>query len=863
MTEAHPQAGARAEAEDLIKRIGDDPRAVAERCNELLATDLAPAARSAVLRAAGLAARDASSIDHSIELLEEALEAGIDAGDAQLTAEATLSLTGSFALSGRLDAALDRLGEAPVDIDPQLTARWSFQRATILGRMGRSHESLAEFDRSIALLHATDDSFFLAAAHGNRGRLLLELGRPRAAEPELRAAYAAHRRDGDRVAAAYVLNNLGELALIQGDIVGALRTLGESRDELEALTNTPWEPETARCVALIEAGLFGEAEALAGRLVELMRDVHLELDRAEALLLRSRALLALGERDQARHAAEQAMTSFADQHRITWQLRAALTQLRASDCTTAAEALDLARRAGHLALELSEAERHDDAFDARAHEVIRLCEGGAVTAASDRLAALRRGANPDRIEHQVLLARTRAIVAAASGNRRAALRSIHQAVVATSRHRMSLGGTELALAGANHETSLHQLAADLVVDGSTNSTIFRYVELGRAASLRSPPVRRSADPAVDEAIGRVRALSRTLERSDGRDARAVQHDLTGAMRTLRQLERGRPGLDRPVHAPIALTSIRATLSDGDVIVSMFAALGRLRAQVIDHRSARTVDLGALTDWATAFAEVRTSLDLAAHGFTVLDDEIAAPLREFDAALARVLPDVDRCVIVPPRELMDAHWSALGELRSRSFSLAPSVHVWYDRRDQLRTPNSLFAVAGPGLAHAHGEVARIGAMYESPTMLTGNAATAAGVLRGVAGSDVAHLACHGRHRSGNALMSSLEVDDGPLLLAELHDVAALAPIIVLSACQGADFDAFGGETMGLVHTLLQHGAVAVIAGSGAIADTEHTVGLMERFHHGLVSGQRPADALLHARAATPLATAVAFNCYGVA
>ncbi|WP_433051201.1 CHAT domain-containing protein [Dactylosporangium sp. CS-033363] len=209
--------------------------------------------------------------------------------------------------------------------------------------------------------------------------------------------------------------------------------------------------------------------------------------------------------------------------------------------------------------------------------------------------------------------------------------------------------------------------------------------------------------------------------------------------------------------------------------------------------------------------------------------------------------------------------------------AGNVAARPDRRDAAQRPGvdvaplypgDVVLVAGPNLAAGPQEVAAIAKLYEQPTVLDGERATAARVLEALGGSRLAHIAAHGTFRADSPLFSALHLHDGPLTVHDFERMPAAPYRLVLSACDSARLAPSGAdELLGLAAALLPLGTAAIVA-SVVPVDDEATSGLMQTLHRGLRAGLGPAEALCAMRAdaaGDPLAvaTACAFMAIGAA
>ncbi len=91
-----------------------------------------------------------------------------------------------------------------------------------------------------------------------------------------------------------------------------------------------------------------------------------------------------------------------------------------------------------------------------------------------------------------------------------------------------------------------------------------------------------------------------------------------------------------------------------------------------------------------------------------------------------------------------------------------------------------------------------------------------------------------------MMSSILLDDGPLLVHEFFRLARVPPLVVLSACDAGMASApADGAAFGLAGAFLDRGARTVVAGIVPVRDDE-AARLMAEFHRLLAQGQRPGE-----------------------
>ncbi|HWO59358.1 MAG TPA: CHAT domain-containing protein [Umezawaea sp.] len=182
------------------------------------------------------------------------------------------------------------------------------------------------------------------------------------------------------------------------------------------------------------------------------------------------------------------------------------------------------------------------------------------------------------------------------------------------------------------------------------------------------------------------------------------------------------------------------------------------------------------------------------------------------------------------------WAALPSYRGRAISLDGGPP---QNPKPLRTSAW---IAGPELTHATREVVALHRLHGG-AVRTGRSATVDAALRAMDGTDVVHVAAHGRSRG---LFSALQLADGELQEHDLSRLRRPPRIVVLSACDS-----------GLAPAFLRHGAEAVIAGTLAVPD-DRTPAFMAAVHEGLRTGLDPATALARAQLAHDDR---AFTCFG--
>ncbi len=173
---------------------------------------------------------------------------------------------------------------------------------------GRPLDAIARWREAVAIHREVGDRKQMATTSGNLAVVLVSLGHHDEAEDHLTRALAVHRETGNRRSEAITLMNFASLRRAQGrcdaaralfaDAAAAARQSGAVRVEGAALAH----------LARLDADAADPRTALdrAGRAAEILRHAGDTAYRAMAQAIRTRALAALGDRDGAFAALDEA-----------------------------------------------------------------------------------------------------------------------------------------------------------------------------------------------------------------------------------------------------------------------------------------------------------------------------------------------------------------------------------------------------------------------------------------------------------------------------------------------------------------------------------------------------------------------------
>ncbi|WP_030454592.1 CHAT domain-containing protein [Herbidospora cretacea] len=297
----------------------------------------------------------------------------------------------------------------------------------------------------------------------------------------------------------------------------------------------------------------------------------------------------------------------------------------------------------------------------------------------------------------------------------------------------------------------------------------------------------------------------------------------------------------------------------EVLVELVRDQDALHAVVAHGGRVSLHGLGSLSAVTEAMVRIRYNLrrrnlrDTRPEGEEGLSPGLLRELSSLDEALIRPLGLPPGAVsVVPTVALHSLPWSLLPSLRGRAVSVAPSAALAVARR---ASGGPVVALAGPDLAHAEEEVAAVVGVHERGERVP---ATRGALLEALGRARIVHIAAHGIFSGRRPMMSSILLDDGPLLVHEFFRLTRVPPLVVLSSCDAGMASApADGAAFGLAGAFLDRGASTVIAGIVPVRDDE-AARLMVEFHRLLAQGESPAQALAAAATATDVP---GFACFG--
>ncbi|GAA3774163.1 CHAT domain-containing protein [Microbacterium kribbense] len=810
------------------------------------------------------------------------------------------SIRGRYALAERtLDRAAARAEE------PDLTARIMGTRAVVLQNTGQPERAERICRQAMALPGLSAST--RAVLGGQLGALALLRGRLHDAERLLSAAIAslagghgADRADltGDRVAEARVRmnrsvvrlqlrdlagaaddldraariftaagltvdggqaqHNRAYVALLQGDLIAALRGMQQARPAAAASPVASGICDTDRAEVLRDAGLIRDAERLLISTAAVFGAHRMPQSRAEAEFHLATSQLT-HDPERAMRTAAGAMRRFRALGNATWAARADAVRMRAILSGGA-----VARGGGRV----PDSGRVPTAaqVQAVASDLVTRGFAGEAAALRMRLAIWQaRHGDADQVgtirippagtvQVRLLAHEARAARAAARGSLAQARRHAAAGLDALAGWRESFGSLDLQTSIAMHGSGLILSGLDAAVRSNRPDVIFEWSERARHLSQQGVPLRPPADPELAADLAELRML-----RADD-----PQWMSTPRAAELRERARARQWAQTgagAVYPHLTLDELVGTLDESTALITYVYSGDALTALVATTQRRQIVPLPGAPGARALMPGLRADLDMAAAVgagpmAAVVRRSLQARLQVLSAELLEeplAIVGSRRIVITAPGILSGIPWAMLPALRGRPFTLANSATQWVHTRTAARPLGTIGFVAGPRVARGDEEVSAAASAWHDATIVRGGDATVDAVTGLAARLDVLHVAAHGQHAVDNPMFSGLELVDGALFGYDIDRIPQVPAVVVLSACEGGRSSVrWGEEAIGMARVWLSAGAGCVIATPVVVADGA-ACELLGAMHTGLAAGVAPAEALAAASERTGLVT----------
>lgn len=828
-------AAAKEEPDDVLRFVADEIDNAAQDDR-----------RAVLLRARSLAQRSLGQIDASIASARSATTAAQRSGDDRLEGLALATLGMSLVYAGETEPARQALEQGRSLVSGVARLQLDMHLAGLDARVGNWHEARVGYTRVAAEAEALSELELAADALTNRGNAFAYGGQLVDARRDLERARDLFVKIGQRAGAGHTTHNLGWVAGLGGDFQRAL-------DEYaQAVRFHPGQDEVRlidRAEAELNAGLYRDAAIDAAEAAGLYRARNAGAEEAEALLICAQAELARGDTDAASGRAVAAARLFKDQQRPGWLAEADLVLARC-DRGSVESNERLQKLAGEFA----------SAGQTRASLTARLL------AAQDGDFALLD--NIERatlsVQHQLLYTRALASSLVQAGNPAAALDAVRSTLRQSAGQRAMIDSADVRSGLTAAAAGLREVAASICASQSDAAALFEFAEWGSLTVIEPPPVRAPSDERLSHAMQELRELSaelRAVEREYGETAELFDSVLAAERRVNdlgRRLQRDE---SNELVLPLSLSEVCARLGDvplfrfvqvDNELVRIDLAGAGTQGTAMSTASAASIRLVGPAALAGEMArefqrEVGASLLSARDGAisSMSQERVAAIGAELEALLLDGCP-MGRAAIIPDLTLAGMPWSALPSSGQRSLSVLPAAGLL---RASTPTPHQsaelvrVVTIAGPALGHADAEAKLVATQYEQASTLSSTDATVVATQAAFANADIVHVAAHGHLRPDQPMLSSIELADGPLLMADLHQAGSSPRIVVLASCSSAhELPLDGNELFGAATVLLNAGSSFVVACPVLLPDSGDTTEVMVELHRVLARTGSPEDAL---------------------
>ncbi|WP_045251297.1 CHAT domain-containing protein [Microbacterium azadirachtae] len=738
-------------------------------------------------------------------------------------------------------------------LSPATTAMLCGQLGLVALERGDLDKAMSLLDRGIAGIG--DEVEHRAPMLLNRSVVHMQAGRLAAAIADLDRAVPDYAATGDEVSRAMAVHNRGYAALLAGDLVPALESMGEARTVLSTASAVNAAIcDRDRAEVLRDAGLTRDAEHALERAIRVFGAHRMRQARAEAEFQLARSLLS-HDPERAAPIAAAAARRFRAVGSESWSVRAEAVRLRALLTVEADGRATSVTPPSDGAVDRVETQL-------RAHRL--RAEAASLRLTWQRRRAQTGPADPEResrirvpadapLPVRLLAQEVRAARAAASGDDARARRIAAAGLDELAGWQASFGSLDLATALVMHGAGLLYAGLGAAVRSGRPEVVFDWSERARHLSQQTVPLRPPPDPALAADLTELRMLRAEAVSGDWlAEPRAAA--LSEQVREREWSSIGRAGGRRR----LTLAELQADLDGDTAFVAYAFQRDGLVAVAVTADDARIVDIPRWPVVRRALEGLRADLDVAA---TVrsgpMGDVVRRSLDErldalSEALLAPVLPIVGdrRLALAAAAILNGVPWAMLPAMRGRVFTVTDSATQWREPREPAPFRGVGFAV-GPRVPRGPEEAARGASAWPGARVLEGDEATVGAVTELTARVSVLHLAAHGRHADGNPMFSGLELADGALFGYDVDRVTPVPDTVVLSACEvGRSSVRWGWEAIGMTRVWLHAGTGTVIATPVIVADDD-ACELLGTVHTGLAAGLPPALALARAEERTGL------------
>lgn len=839
--------------------------------------------------AAGLAALIREQMDEAILRLDESRHAFLMLNKQHLAASTQVSKLIALAYLGRYEEA----------IECGLSAREVFLRENDLQAVGKIEHNIGNlyfrrdryFDAEIfqtaarERFTALNDQKQLATVNNCLANTHALLHKFKSAEELYDEAVCQAETAGMPVTLAGIEGNIGTLALLQGRYDRALDYLERSRRRYASLgmTRQAVNAEHEIADAYVELSLAPEAIEIYRRLIPKFAELGLRAEHARSLAYLGRALIILGNIQEALSALSDARDLYGAERNEVGEATVMLSQAylhnsqgdfaRAAELAVSAQT-SLGASGGWQRLLLArwlqaEAER---------------AQGNAALAQRILQQTLHDAQSKEQPQVAQRCHTSLGSIAMENDDWKSAEQSFRRAVDLIEKLRAPLPGEEFRTAFFSDKLVPYISLAKLCLDVGRSADALRWVESARSRALAEAlggnlkllsegrdefevallnqiqtlseelnylynelnrPVKGS-DVESSEDLARLHTAQRERESKMLEITRQLQH--RGEQLSGKEISFSLETLQSDLGPDTAL--VEYTSIDEDLVAFVVTD-----QEVVVHRP-----LAPEAEVAQEIANVRFQIDSLRYGSKSIRKHLPTLTERICRHLAtlydRLIRPLDkeigdrRLVIVPNRSLHYLPFHALYDgkdylIERREVLYAPSAVVL---RQCLQHPGRsfdsalVFAVADEVIPHVAEEAEKVAAVFPSSRLFLNDDARI-NVLQDLSPhADVIHLACHAQFRNDNPLFSALHLGDGWFTVRDAYRLKLDSSLVTLSACEtGVSAVCPGEELIGLARGFLSAGSPSVMLSLWTV-DDEATAQLMVKFYGHLRQTNAPAHAI---------------------
>lgn len=853
-----------------------------------------PASRASSTWAKANALRALGKYRQSVLLYDQAARAYLEVGMPVESARTRIGKVAVLMYQSRYDEALAVAAEARDVLlcygEALEAAKLDLNTGNVYHRMDRYPEALRLYDRARAAFLELGIDTFMAPLDVNRANVFTLLNSFREAEVAYLRARETSVEAGLKSTVAMIDANIGFLYLTQGHYNKALERLNLARSCFEDLK----VPGNVAVVDLDLADLYlllnlpHEAVRLSERAQVTCARVGMSLERARAMASQAFGHIQLGQHDIAAHLLAEARQAFRREGNQVWVAtldlhRAALLAQDSASDADLSEALTLSEGARQIFRRRGMVAKH--AYSQLVEGRLRERMGMTLEAARLYRSALRAAS---RLRLPWLLYQSQHALGRLEGrdSPQAARRRYLLAIDAIESMWCDLQPEELRTAFLTNRLQAYEDLILLSLESGPSGVqeAFQYVERAKSRALvdllAGRLEARVKDRGNEKLIARLVALREELnwlynKLSDGEApagqrsqdwviemASQVEEREVQLSQILRQLQmRGDEYASLQRAHGSSLEAVQNLLDDGTTLVEYCSAGGELFAFVINRQGA-WVERGLCSpSEAVSMAErLRFQLDkfsyapayLAAHTAQLYTAVNAHLQRLYDALIRplRALLGRQRLIIVPHGALHCLPFHAFHDgqrylVEDFEVSYSPSATVLglcQERSAHLPSRALIIGVADERAPLVADEVRQLGVLFDSPTLLMGEKATAQALRRHAPQCDIVHIASHGVFSPTNPMFSRFHLADAWLTVHDVYNMELNASLVTLSACEtGLNRVVAGDELIGLARGFFYAGAASLLLSLWLVND-QSTARLMQGFYRRLLAGQNKAAAL---------------------